>query len=109
MKHEIKNKPDYASLHVVLDTGEQVITESGAMMGMSTGLEMKSNMQGGLMAAAKRAIGGESIFLNTYTATADSQRLDVAPIAQEAVQEHNRGLAVAGAAACVRVSEHVRC
>ncbi len=81
MKHEIKNKPDYASLHVVLDTGEQVITESGAMMGMSTGLEMKSNMQGGLMAAAKRAIGGESIFLNTYTATADSQRLDVAPAA----------------------------
>ncbi|MFT5686770.1 MAG: hypothetical protein ACI8RZ_007727 [Myxococcota bacterium] len=81
MKHQIKNKPDYASLHVVLDSGEKVITEAGAMMGMSTGLEMKSNMQGGLMAAAKRAIGGESIFLNTYTATADSQRLDIAPAA----------------------------
>ena len=81
MKHEIKNKPDYASLHVLLDSGDQVVTESGAMMGMSTGLEMKSNMQGGLMAAAKRAIGGESIFLNTYTATADGQRLDIAPAA----------------------------
>jgi uncharacterized protein (TIGR00266 family) len=81
MKHEIRNKPDFASLHIVLGSGEQVVTEAGAMMGMSPGLEMKSNMQGGLLAAAKRAIGGESVFLNTYTATADSQRLDIAPAA----------------------------
>ena len=81
MQHVIKNKPVYASLLVRLDSGEQVVTESGAMMGMSTGLEMKSNMQGGLMAAAKRALGGESIFLNTYTANADGQRLDIAPAA----------------------------
>ena len=81
MQHEIKNKPDYASLHIVLANGEQVVTEGGAMMGMSSGLEMKSNLQGGLMAAAKRALGGESIFLNTYTATEDGQRLDVAPAA----------------------------
>ncbi|MCO4771719.1 MAG: TIGR00266 family protein [Deltaproteobacteria bacterium] len=79
MQHEIKNKPDFASLHVFLEKGEQIVTESGAMMGMSTSLKMETNMKGGLLGAAKRALGGESLFLNTYTAEADTQRLDVAP------------------------------
>lgn len=81
MQHEIRNKPDYASLHVVLDQGEQVVTETGAMMGMSPKLKLESNMKGGLLGAAKRALGGESVFLNTYTATEAGQRLDLAPSA----------------------------
>lgn len=79
MQTEIRNGPDYASLHVTLDKGEQIVTEAGAMMGMSGGLTMETNMKGGLLGAAKRALGGESVFLNTYTATADGERLDVAP------------------------------
>ncbi|MEE2829328.1 MAG: TIGR00266 family protein [Myxococcota bacterium] len=78
MQHQIRNKPDYASLHLRLDTGEQVVTEAGAMMAMSTGLKMETNMKGGLLGAAKRALGRESIFMNTYTAEGDNQRLDVA-------------------------------
>ncbi|MFT4625200.1 MAG: hypothetical protein ACI8PZ_003866 [Myxococcota bacterium] len=79
MQFEIKNQPDFASLHVVLDAGEQVVTETGAMMGMSPGLTMETNMKGGLMAGLKRAVGGESMFMNTYTATESGQRLDLAP------------------------------
>ena len=79
MKHEIRNKPDFASLHFMLDTGDQVVTEAGAMMGMSSKLNIETNMKGGLLGAASRALGGESVFLNTYTATEDGQRLDVAP------------------------------
>lgn len=79
MQHSIENKPDYASLHVILDSGESVVTEAGAMMGMHPDLKMSTNMKGGLLGAAKRALGGESVFLNTYTATGDGQRLDVAP------------------------------
>lgn len=79
MRHEIRNRPDYASLHLELDTGDAVVTEAGAMMAMDTELDLQTNLQGGFMAAAKRALGGESLFLNTYTATADAQRLDVAP------------------------------
>jgi uncharacterized protein (TIGR00266 family) len=79
MRHEIHNKPDFASLHVWLDRGEQVVTEAGAMMAMSGDLEMETNMKGGLLGAAKRALGGESVFMNTYTAKSDAQRLDVAP------------------------------
>ena len=79
MQHEIRNKPDYASLHLVLDEGEQVVTEAGAMMAMDRGLNMETNAKGGVMGALKRAVGGESIFLNTYTASDDGQRLDLGP------------------------------
>ena len=79
MRFDIKNKPDYTSLHVVLDPGDKVVTESGAMMGMTPGIQLETNMQGGLLGAAKRALGGESLFLNTYTGTAPGQRLDIAP------------------------------
>lgn len=81
MQHEIRNRPDYASLHIVLATGEAVVTEAGAMMGMDPALKMETNMKGGILAAAKRALGGESVFMNTYTATGDGQRLDLAPSA----------------------------
>ena len=79
MEFEIRNNPDFSSLHVVLDNGDQVVTETGAMMGMSPELQLETNMKGGLMGAAKRALGGESLMLNTYTATGDGQRLDIAP------------------------------
>ncbi len=81
MQFQIKNKPDYASLHILLDEGEQVVTETGAMMGMSPELKMETNTKGGLMAGLKRAVGGESFFQNTYTATGSGQRLDLAPAA----------------------------
>ena len=79
MLAEIRNKPDFASVHLVLGASEQVITEPGAMMGMHPGLKLESNLKGGLLAAASRALLGESVILNTYTATADGQRLDLAP------------------------------
>jgi uncharacterized protein (TIGR00266 family) len=66
-----------------------VVTEAGAMMGMSSKLKLETNMKGGLFGAAKRALGGESVFLNTYTATEDGQRLDVAP-SQPGDMEHIR-------------------
>jgi uncharacterized protein (TIGR00266 family) len=88
MRHEIHNKPDFASLHVFLEKGEQVVTEAGAMMSMSADLSMETNMKGGLLGAAKRALGGESVFMNTYTADADAQRLDVAPAAPGDILHH---------------------
>jgi uncharacterized protein (TIGR00266 family) len=81
MRHEIHNKPDFASLHIWMDKGEQIVTEAGAMMSMSTDLDLQTNMKGGVMGALKRAVGGESVFMNTYTAEKADQRLDVAPAA----------------------------
>ena len=45
-------------------------------------------MKGGLLGAAKRALGGESVFMNTYTADAEAQRLDVAPASPGDILHH---------------------
>jgi uncharacterized protein (TIGR00266 family) len=104
MQFEIRNRPDYACVTVTLANGEQVMTETGAMMGMSVGLKMETNMPGGLLGAAKRMIGGESVFLNTYTATADGQRLDAAPSMPgdiTHVRLENQSLAIQRGSFCV--------
>ena len=81
MQHEILQKPDYGLASVVFDeAGEQLIVESGAMVARDTAIEMKTQMRGGVLSAAKRKLlGGESLFLNTFTATAAGQRLLLAP------------------------------
>lgn len=105
MQFEIRHKPDFAMLAVTMDEGEQVITETGAMMGMSPSMKMESNMKGGLMAAAKRALSGESLFLNTYTATGNGQRLDVAP-ASPGDMEH---IKLEGNAVVVQAGSYCAC
>ncbi len=80
MKYEVIDSPDFAILKVTLDQGEKIVSESGAMVAMDTGLDMETTMRGGLLAAAKRKLlGGESLFQNTYTSKAQGQRLFLAP------------------------------
>ena len=54
-----------------LNKGEQVITENGGMSWMSDGLKMETSTNGGLLKGLGRALSGESIFMNTYTAERD--------------------------------------
>ena len=81
MQHELHQRPDFGMLEVVFDNaGEQLIVEAGAMVGRDTAIDMKTNMRGGLLAAAKRKVmGGESLFQNTFTASAAGERLQIAP------------------------------
>jgi uncharacterized protein (TIGR00266 family) len=79
MRADIRNRPDFASLHLVLSSGESVYTETGSMMGMDPKIKLESSLKGGFFAAAKRALMGESLVLNTYSATGEAQRLDLAP------------------------------
>ena len=79
MRHEIHNRPTYASLHVFLDPGDEVITEAGAMMSMSGGVTISTAMAGGPWGAFQRWLSGESLFLNTYRAKAPGERVDIAP------------------------------
>jgi uncharacterized protein (TIGR00266 family) len=81
MQYQLKDKPDFAVVHVQFDQpGEQLLVESSAMVARDTAMEMKTSMPGGLFGAAKRKLlGGESIFQNTFTATAPGQTLWVAP------------------------------
>jgi uncharacterized protein (TIGR00266 family) len=80
MEFKLIDRPDFTAVRAVLQPGESLVTEAGAMLGMSPGLKMETNMRGGLLAAAKRSVlGGESLFLNTYTAQNEAALLDFAP------------------------------
>ncbi len=80
MKHSILQKPDFGLLRVEFEApGESLVAESGAMVARSTGVQMKTSMRGGLLGAAKRKmLGGESLFLNTFTSSAPGETLYLA-------------------------------
>lgn len=58
------------TLHVYLEQGEAIYTESGGMAWMSPGIGMETSGRGGLGKMLGRALAGESLFLTTYTCTA---------------------------------------
>ena len=69
MEWNIVSKPSYSLLKMVLEPGESVTAEPGALVYMSEGINVKTHTGGGLGKALMRALfGGESVFLNTYTA-----------------------------------------
>lgn len=67
MRYSIEGEP----LPVVtceLENGEMMITESGAMSWMSPNMHMETTSGGGIGKMFGRALSGESLFLNQYTA-----------------------------------------
>ncbi len=88
MQSEIRHNPDFGVVRVTFDRpGEQLTTEAGAMVARDSALDMKTNLQGGLGGALKRRLlGGESLFQNTFTATAPGQTLWIAPPAEGTVE-----------------------
>lgn len=66
MQYEIQGKP-YPVAIVNLEGGESVICQSGAMSWMTPNMSMQTK-GGGLGKMFSRAISGESMFQNTYTA-----------------------------------------
>ncbi|MFB2622382.1 MULTISPECIES: TIGR00266 family protein [Methanothermobacter] len=66
MKYEIINRPSYSMANIQLASGEAIKAEAGAMVSMSSNIEIQTET-GGLLGAVKRSmLGGESIFLNTF-------------------------------------------
>ena len=55
-----------------LKAGETVLTENGGMSWMDNDITMKTTTNGGIMKGLGRALAGESIFMNTYTAEKDN-------------------------------------
>ena len=70
MDNKILYGPSYSLLVVTLQQGEAVLATSGTMVSMSPTVEMDTAAQGGLLQGLKRSVlGGESFFINTFTAT----------------------------------------
>lgn len=71
MKYEIKNQP-FTVLTLYMNRGESVKCQSGAMAWMTPGIIMETKT-GGLGGMFKKALVGESLALNHYTADSDGE------------------------------------
>ncbi len=79
MKSTIEFDPSYALLTVDLEAGEAIKAEPGAMV-TQQGVEMSTGMGGGgLFGGLKRMMGGESFFVNTFTAGSSGGEVGLAP------------------------------
>jgi len=80
VKHEILYRPSYSLLQVLLEPGEQLVAEAGAMVSMTPNVQMQTQARGGVLSGLKRAVlGGESFFINTFTGTAGQGEATFAP------------------------------
>jgi uncharacterized protein (TIGR00266 family) len=93
MKFDIKYKPSYAMLVTQLEKGETITAESGAMTYMDPSIEVHTRMREKslLGSLGLKIIGGQSFWVNDYTANAqgeigfvaapvgDIEKLDVSP------------------------------
>jgi len=74
--------PQEPAEHVARAIGGATIerSEGGAMVSMNDAVEIMTDTQGGIMRGLKRSmLGGESFFMNTFTAQADGAELWLAP------------------------------
>jgi uncharacterized protein (TIGR00266 family) len=79
MDVDIRYSPSFALGVITLPPGGEVKAEAGAMTSMSGGVEIETTAQGGLLKGLKRSVlGGESFFINTFTAPSGGE-LTVAP------------------------------
>ena len=85
MEIESEYGPACTMMTVTLSPGEQIKVEPGAMVAQSEGLEMKTGMGSGggfggfMKSMMKSAFGGESFFVNTYTAGPSGGWISLAP------------------------------
>ena len=85
MEIESEYGPAFTMMTANLAPGEQIKVEPGAMVAQSEGLEMKTGMSSGgglggfMKSMMKSAFGGESFFVNTYTAGPSGGWISLAP------------------------------
>ena len=79
MQTVVEFAPSYAMLTVVLEPGESIKAEPGAMVAQQ-GVEMKTGSSGrGIFGGIRRMMGGESFFINTFTAQRGGGQVSLAP------------------------------
>lgn len=79
MQVDIQASPSFAMGVIRLGAGDSVKVEAGAMAAMSGGVEIQTASTGGLLGGLKRSmLGGESFFINTFTAPSGGE-IAVAP------------------------------
>jgi uncharacterized protein (TIGR00266 family) len=76
---EIEHQGAFALAVVRLQPEQAIHAEAGAMVSMSANVDLHSEMKGGVFGALKRAVGGESAFVSTFTAKGGPGEVTFAP------------------------------
>lgn len=76
---EIKHPGAFALAIVHLQANQSISAEAGAMVSMSANIDLNSELKGGVFGALKRAVGGESAFVSTFTAQGSPGEVTLAP------------------------------
>ena len=76
---EIKHQGAFALAIVNLQAEQSISAEAGAMVSMSANIDLQSELKGGVFGALKRAVGGESAFVSTFTARGGNGEVTLAP------------------------------
>lgn len=79
MQYEILYQPSYAVARILLELGDTIRAESGAMVSMSPSVELQSQATGGIGKMFGRLLGGESLFQSTFTARHGAGEVILAP------------------------------
>lgn len=78
-QYQVLHQPSFSLAVLQLQAEQSIQAESGAMVSMSANVELQSQMKGGIFGAIKRAAGGESAFLSTFTARGGPGEVTLAP------------------------------
>lgn len=80
MNIEIMHRPSYSLAVATLMPNERIRAEAGAMVSMSSGVNIETKAEGGLLKSLGRAVlGGESFFQNFFVASAQGGEVTLAP------------------------------
>lgn len=80
MQNEVLYRPSYSLLRLLMEPGEALLAEAGAMVSMTPNIQVQTQAKGGLLGGLKRAVlGGESFFINTFTCGEGQGELTLAP------------------------------
>ena len=74
MTYEIIGKT-VPAVEFTLNQGESIYSQRGGMAWQTQNVEMSTNAKGGLLRSLGRMFTGESIFMNTYTANIDNEKV----------------------------------
>ena len=91
MRWEIEYGPAYSMLKVMLDPGEEVTAEAGALVMYRGDIEIKTHTGGLVKALLRRALAGESLFLNTFRAHSPAELWFAPPLPGDIMYLELRG------------------
>lgn len=88
MQVDIQHRPSYALGIIGLGPGEALTAEPGAMVSMSSNVQIETASKGGMLGGFKRMLGGESFMVNTYRPEGGPGEVTVAPSLPGDIRSH---------------------